>query len=135
MATVTFSYDHSRDPMNPGHLARQIQTALNLASPPDVDIDPTQIIVTRAGVTEANRAAIQSLINAYVYDAAEAKLPPGNEGVLRAKAANALSTNATFLALASPTNAQTLAQVKLLTRETNALIRLLLGQLDDASDT
>lgn len=135
MATVTFAYDHSRDPMSPGHLARQIQAALNLASPPEVDISPTQITVTRAGVSESNRATIQALINAYVFDETQAKLPAGNEGVLRAKAAQALASNATFLAIASPTNAQTLAQVRLLTRETNALIRLLLGALDDVSDT
>lgn len=134
MATVTFAYDHSRDPMNPGHLARQIASALNLSAPPDVDISPTQIVV-KGAVAEANRAAIQALIDAYVYDDTQAKLPPGNQGVLLAKAAAALSTNQTFLALASPTNAQTLAQVRALTRETSALIRLLLGALDDISDT
>jgi hypothetical protein len=45
---------------------------------------------------------------------------------LHAKARAALAANATFLALAAPTNAQTLAQVKTLTRECSALIRLLI---------
>ena len=45
---------------------------------------------------------------------------------LHVKARAALTANATFLALAAPTNAQTLAQVKTLTRECSALIRLLL---------
>jgi hypothetical protein len=43
----------------------------------------------------------------------------------------ALAANRDFLALASPTNAQTLAQVKALTRQTNAVIRLLVGDLTD----
>ena len=135
MATVTFAYNHSRDPMNPEHLARQIQGSLSLASPPDVQINPTQIIVTRAGVTETNRAAIQALIDAYVYDAAEAKLPPGNEGALRSKIAAALTANQTFLAIPSPNAAQTLTQVQRLTRQMDAALRLLDGRLDDVSDT
>lgn len=53
-----------------------------------------------------------------------------NRATLVDRATQALATNATFLALASPTNAQTLAQVRSLTRQTSALIRLLLGRLD-----
>src|SRR5687768_12691247 len=62
----------------------------------------------------------------------EAVLTPEQEREqsLRSKAAGALQANATFLALASPTNAQTLAQVQRLTRQNNALIRLMLGLLD-----
>ena len=57
-----------------------------------------------------------------------------NAESLRAKASAALTANATFLAIASPTNAQTLAQVQRLTRECTALIRLLIGDVsvDDA---
>lgn len=58
-----------------------------------------------------------------------------NEENIRTKAAQALAANATFLAIASPTNAQVLAQVQRLTRECNALIRLAIGALDDAADT
>ena len=58
-----------------------------------------------------------------------------NADTLRARAQAALTANATFLALGSPTNAQTLAQVQLLTKECNGIIRLLLGVLDSTSGT
>ena len=57
------------------------------------------------------------------------------------KANAALAANATFLAIASPTNAQVLAQTRLLTRQVNARIRLVRGTyghhlgLVDAADT
>ncbi|MBA3783304.1 MAG: hypothetical protein H0X12_15815 [Nocardioides sp.] len=47
-----------------------------------------------------------------------------NETTLRTQAASGLADNATFLALTAPTNAQTLAQVKALTRQMTALISL-----------
>lgn len=46
---------------------------------------------------------------------------------LHDRARTALTANAAFLALTTPTTAQTLAQVKRLTRECSALIRLLIG--------
>lgn len=55
-----------------------------------------------------------------------------NEDTLRKQAAQALAANRTFLALASPTNGQTLAQVKALTRQVQALIRF---TLDDITAT
>lgn len=58
-----------------------------------------------------------------------------NADALRAKAASALQANAAFLALAAPTNAQTVQQVQTLTRECNALIRLLIGALDTTAGT
>lgn len=62
----------------------------------------------------------------------------------QALAANqtAMSNNATFIAIAAPTNAQIVAQVKalsqqqnLLLREVSALLRLALGALDDTTGT
>lgn len=56
---------------------------------------------------------------------------------LRTKARQALSTNATFLGIAAPTNAQLTTQLKAITRQNNALIRLLIGTdlLTDNTDT
>lgn len=53
-----------------------------------------------------------------------------NRATIQQQATTALGTNRTFLAIASPTNAQTLAQVKALTRQNQGIIRLLLNQLD-----
>lgn len=54
---------------------------------------------------------------------------------LDAKITTALTNNADFLALASPTNAQVGAQVKALTRQVNALMRLVTSRLDSADGT
>lgn len=73
------------------------------------------------------------------YDAAENALADAratqegfdtNGQALRSRASTALGDNRTFLNLASPTNAQTLAQVKALTKQMNGLIRLTLNKLD-----
>lgn len=58
-----------------------------------------------------------------------------NAQTLRSRAAAALSANATFLALGSPTNAQVLTQVQRLTRECSALIRLAMNLLDTTDGT
>lgn len=58
-----------------------------------------------------------------------------NQQALQSKAQAALTANANFLAIASPTQAQTLAQVQTLTKECNALVRLLLGLLDTTTGT
>ena len=54
-----------------------------------------------------------------------------NRKTIEQQAKTALATNKTFLAITSPTNAQTLAQTKALTRQMNGVIRLLLNQLDE----
>jgi hypothetical protein len=58
-----------------------------------------------------------------------------NGATLRTRAENALTTNANYLAIGSPSNAQNLAQIRALTRQMNGSIRLDLGRLDTISDS
>lgn len=53
-----------------------------------------------------------------------------NADVLKKRASDALQTNRDFLATERPTPSQTSAQVRHLTEECSALIRLLLGRLE-----
>lgn len=53
-----------------------------------------------------------------------------NSVTIRDQARLALEANATYLAVASPTNAQVVAQVRSLTRQINGLIRLEVNALD-----
>lgn len=75
--------------------------------------------------------------NSNVVSTRQVELPVqvANERQVRSKATAALTVNKTFLAIANPTAAQVAAQTKALTRQTNALIRMLLYQFDDSSDT
>lgn len=52
------------------------------------------------------------------------------ERTIRQAVDAALATNATFLAIATPTAAQTTVQVKALTRQMNGLIRLAVARYD-----
>lgn len=63
--------------------------------------------------------------------------PPAasNLRALAQRAPDAVAANATFLARATPTNAQVLDQVRLLTREVNALVRVVWALLDNIDDT
>lgn len=58
-----------------------------------------------------------------------------NRDELIGKAQAALAANSTFLAIASPTQAQAVAQVQRLTKECNAIIRVLLNAYDSTADT
>lgn len=83
-------------------------------------------------VPDGHGGTTRQLVNEAVPDPTPTEL---NAADLHAKALAALDTNVAFLAVASPSNAQVLAQVRVLTRECTALIRLLLGALDVTDGT
>lgn len=95
----------------------------------------TKVLIREDGL--AKYFEVRDVDGAVLHQVAEAKLTPAelNEAMLRDRAGQALQANATFLGLGAPTNGQTLAQVQRLTRETSAIIRLLLGQLDTTDGT
>ena len=66
---------------------------------------------------------------------ADATAKATTQANLLSKMETALSNNAAFLALASPNQAQAVAQVKALTRQINAAIRYLTNRLDTTDDT
>jgi hypothetical protein len=72
-------------------------------------------------------------------DALEAELDidtaTSNRSQLQSKAEQALSINVTYLSLTTPTTAQNTAQIKALTRQVSAVIRLLLQKLDNLAGT
>jgi hypothetical protein len=72
-----------------------------------------------------------------VVEERDVEIPPqdANRSTLRDRAGQALATNAAYLALTNPTAAQNTAHLRAVTRECNALIRLLLERLNDVSDT
>ena len=82
--------------------------------------DMTPEEVAQAALDAAEAAARNAITDAL----------DGNRATLTDRAATALQGNRDFLALASPSNAEVFAQVRLLTRENTALIRLVLNLLD-----
>lgn len=84
---------------------------------------------SRDGTTTVRADVPQAQLQAAV-DSAPLDNAAANAVSVRQAAAGALDANRSFLAVATPTAAQVAAQVKALTRQNNALIRLVLGQLD-----
>ena len=68
-------------------------------------------------------------------DADNADPNVANAVTLFQRANTALTTNATFLAIGSPTQAQTVTQVQALTRQIDGIIRLMLNQLATITDS
>jgi hypothetical protein len=98
--------------------------------------DATSTVTTwnDSGVQISTRPyTAQELAQVAIDTAAQAQT--ANRTTIEQRATAALAANATYLAIASPTNAQNLAQIRLLTRECSGIIRLLLNQLDSTDGT
>lgn len=109
------------------------QVAQNRAEEWD-DVVGTYTRWDTAGVVVETRP-LTSAESARFAEAAAATTAANNETSLTDRARQALASNATFLNLVAPTNAQNAAQVKALTRQVNALIRLAVRALDSTDGT
>lgn len=98
---------------------------------------PTHYVAGWANIPAGKRAAILAAgaVEHDSFDDALAANGIASEKTIRDKIVKALTTNANYLAIGTPTNAQVAAQVNRLTRECSAIIRLLSDLTDDASDT
>lgn len=94
------------------------------------EIDALTGTITERDFTEDEHTQRQADLAAWAARAEAEAQVAANRGTLEDRARKALSGNRDFLALAAPTNAQTLAHVKGLTRQNTALIRLVLNILD-----
>jgi hypothetical protein len=93
------------------------------------------IIEWDGNVATYNPAPLTAVLYNPAVHVVAVSVTDANRATLTTKATTALAANVTYLALATPTTAQNTTQVQQLTRECSALIRLLLGQLDDTSGT
>lgn len=113
MATTT-----TTKPVNLGQLSTELG---GLAMTANLHEGTTTITT----VGDYDLAALEAAVAAHVAIDEEA-----NRVTIQDRARAALTANTTYLALTSPTAAQVAAQVKALTRQNNALIRLMLGKFD-----
>jgi hypothetical protein len=103
---------------------------------------PCAVVIGASGVqtfpepltVSAVRAAIAASVAVEAAAAAAEAVLTANGETLRGRAKTALATNATFLAITSPTTAQVREQARALTRQVDALIRLTVNALDSISD-
>jgi hypothetical protein len=82
-----------------------------------------------AGAQTSTRA-YTAAENAAADAEAARRIGTSNKVTIESQVAAAITANKAYVALASPTNAQTTAQVKALSRQVNGVMRLLTGQLD-----
>lgn len=91
-----------------------------------IDTAAQTLTVETNGVLGQSRPLTAAEIDVYVTQPQAL----ANKATIKGQAATALTNNATYLAIASPTNAQIAAQVKALTQQNNKLIRLAINRLE-----
>lgn len=106
-------------PVNLGQLA----AALGGAELTSSTEESATIVTAHDGAT--TKAQLQAAVDAHV-----AIDERGNRATLEQRAKAAMAANTAYLARTSPTTAQTTAQVRVLTQECQALIRMALNLLD-----
>jgi len=96
-------------------------------------------VVTDVTVTMADGSTVETIVYADGSKSVQYTPFPGTPGAnlttIQARAQSALAANATYQAITNPTTNQAVAQVALLTKECNGLIKLALGLLTDVTGT
>jgi hypothetical protein len=95
----------------------------------------TEIIVVADGYPRALTAAGITTPGFHQIPAPPVPVTEANRQTIMDRAATALAANTAYLAVGSPSNAQNLAQIRMLTRECTSLIRLALNLLDSTDGT
>lgn len=120
-------------------LAWSIVHTLGIAPPDLVAVDPaTGNLVVAYSMTPdpmLDATQVAALATLVASNPQPVNAPWRVQQTLLDRAQTALAVNDAYLALTAPTTGQTLAQVKALTRECSALIRLLVQQLDTTAGT
>jgi len=98
--------------------------------PDVVEVDALTGEVTERPFTPEEAAQHVLAVDHATQQAATVALIAANTDTLHAQATTALAQNRAAIAAAAPTNAQVIAQVKNLSAQNIALIRLVLGLLD-----
>lgn len=133
MTTYTMDYP-------PGADLRDVSRALGLAANAQgVTLETAPVFLTDTNqvrfagtLTPAQEAA---LLAAVAATTADPNAPWRVLDTLQTRALAALDTNAAFLAIGAPTNAQLTAQARALTRQSSGIIRQLLNRLDSTDGT
>lgn len=96
---------------------------------------PTRVLISDDGLVRRFKVLDDTGQQTGIEEETYPTVEQVNAAQLRQRAAQAFATNSAYLGLANPTAAQTTAHLQRMTRQVNALGRLLLGQSDTTSDT